>query len=233
MAAESPLSPLDRAARAIVRAGEAAAVPFVPVAALAAVAVFLPVGQDAQDMVNFLIPWMEEVRRGGLGGLSGEFSNYSPPYIYLLYLVSWRVPIIGTVPAIKLIGLPFVFLASAAIYGIVSDSTGSRVRAAAAAALWLLPTLMVNAFYWGQADIIYAAFLLWFVRWSIADRPGAAALAFGIALSFKLQAMFVSPLLLYLLLHRRLRPYHLALIPAAWTALMIPPSLQGGRGPSA
>jgi Gpi18-like mannosyltransferase len=198
-----------------------------PLAALAPIAAFLTLPLT-RDMTHFLLPWMEHVLSGGLGSLSGEFSNYSPPYIYLMYLASWLVPLIGEVAAIKLISLPFVLLLSLGLYDLVLGASGDRTKAlAAACTAWLLPTLLANAFVWGQADTIYTAFLIWFVAFAARGRPAAAAVAFGFAVAFKAQAMLVAPVLLYLLLSRTMALRHLALIPATYAALMVPAVLAG------
>jgi Gpi18-like mannosyltransferase len=199
-----------------------------PLTSLVAMAAFFQTSANGSDMTRFLIPWMDAVRAGGLSSLSGEFSNYTPPYVYLMYLASWLVPLVGTVAVIKLICLPFVLIMSVGIHGIVLAASGSRTRAlAAACAVWVLPTLFVNAFYWGQADVIYGSALIWFVLLAMKEKPAWAAAAFGIALALKFQAMFLSPVLLYLLLAGRMRPWHLLLIPAAYAAMMIPAVLAG------
>ena len=58
----------------------------------------------------------------------------------------------------------------------------------------------MNAFAWGQSDCIFTSFLALFVLCAIRRAPVAAASMFGVALAFKLQATFLLPLLLYLIL---------------------------------
>ena len=198
-----------------------------PLISLAGMVAVLPAVPEGPDMAHFAL-WMDSVRAGGVSSLSGEFAIYSPTYIYLLYLFSWLVPVVGTGPAIKLISLPFLLLLSVALHGIVLAATASRTKALAAAALiWVLPTLFINAFYWGQADVIYVSVLAWCTLFAMKDRPALAAAAFGIALSLKLQAMFLSPMILYLVLARRMRLRHLLLVPAAYAAMMVPAMLAG------
>src|SRR3982751_2591048 len=103
-----------------------------PAASLAVAAALLTTVVSS-DMKTYLIPWMTAVRSGGLASLSAEFSNYSPPFVYLLYLAGPLVPLTGAVAAIKLISLPFVILASAAMYDIVLQACGNKARAFAAA----------------------------------------------------------------------------------------------------
>ncbi len=200
----------------------------VPLASLAIITPFLPVGASTWDLSQYLIPWMKAVLEGGLTSISGEFSNYTPPYIYLMYLTSWLVPAIGIVAAIKIICLPFIAITSAAIYKITVEATGDRKSAMTAACLfWALPTVFANAFGWGQADIIYTCFAVLFVLSAMRGKSALAAVMFGVAVSFKLQAMFVSPLLFYLFLVGRMRIRHLILVPITYAVLMIPAVLAG------
>jgi hypothetical protein len=60
----------------------------------------------------------------GAASLSGEFSNYTPPYIFLMYLVSSLVRLLGIVPAIKLINVPFVVAAAMRVPFGCSSNTG-------------------------------------------------------------------------------------------------------------
>ena len=201
---------------------------FLLITGFGAAAALLPVATASPDMVNALIPWMSAVREGGLGSISGEFSIYTPPYIYLLYLANWLVPLVGDVAAIKLINVPFVALLAAASYDLVKQATGDiRGAAVAGAVVCVAPTVLVNAFAWGQADVVYTAFVLLCVANSRRRACALSAVFFGIALSFKLQSVFISPLLLYLVLSRQMKVRHLALAPLAYLAMMAPAWLAG------
>ncbi len=204
-----------------------------PLAGIAAAVALLPIrnftaGVATGDLANYFIPWMDAVQAGGLASLSGEFADYTPPYIYLMYFASWLVPLVGQVAAIKLINLPFIALLSLTIHQIVLRSSGSYSRAATAGAVvWVAPTPLVNAFAWGQADSIYTSFLALFVLFAIMRAPVAAASMFGVAVAFKLQAMFLSPVLLYLILARQIRIRQLILIPMVYLLMMVPAAIAG------
>ena len=57
-----------------------------PITGLAAAVALLPIGSSTGDMVTYFLPWMDAVQDGGLTSLSSEFADYTPPYIYLMYL---------------------------------------------------------------------------------------------------------------------------------------------------
>ena len=209
-------------------APERLSVILLPIAGVAAGFALLPLGAANFDMAKFFIPWMAVVRERGLASLSGEFGGYTPPHIYLMYFSSWLVPLIGTVAAIKLINLPFIAILSVATYHIVLLASESRQRAAAAAALsCIAPIPLVNAFAWGQFDCVYGAFLALFLLFAIKRAPIAAASMFGIALSFKPQPIFLLPLLLYLILARQMKFWHLVFLPLMYLLMMVPAAIAG------
>jgi Gpi18-like mannosyltransferase len=200
--------------------------------ALAAVAVLralLPVeGPPDSDFAYFLYPWMNVIRHEGLASIAGGFSEYTPPYIYLLNVAAVIEPVVGTMAAIKLTNLPFVISCAWGVGALVNEVSGDRDLGKIAAAVTLVcPSLLINAFAHGQCDAIFTSFLIWFVYFAMRDRPVLACLMFGLAFSFKLQAIFVAPLLLALLLWRRIKLWHLLIIPATYVAMMIPAALAG------
>jgi len=200
--------------------------------ALASVAIaraLLPIeGPPDSDFALFLRPWMNAIHHQGLASIAGGFSEYTPPYIYLLNLAALIEPAVGTVAAVKFINLPFVISCAWGIGAIVRYLTSSHERGIAAAAVTLAcPSLLVNAFAFGQCDAIFAGFLIWFVYFAVRERPLLAALMFGLAFAFKAQALFAAPLVGVLLLWRRMAWWHVLLIPATYLAMMVPAALAG------
>jgi Gpi18-like mannosyltransferase len=70
----------------------------------------------------------------------------------------------------------------------------------AALAVLFTPTVILNSSFWGQADAIHTTFLLACLYFLVTRREIPAFIAFGVAVAFKLQAIFLAPLLLILLL---------------------------------
>jgi Gpi18-like mannosyltransferase len=75
--------------------------------------------------------------------------------------------------------------------------------------------------------VVYTAFVLLCVANAGRRAWALSAVFFGVALSFKLQAVFISPLLLYLVLSRQMKVRHLALAPLTYLAMMTPAWLAG------
>ena len=186
------------------------------------------VGIDNQDLTYHLIRWFREVQDRSLLAISGEFSDYTPPYIYLLWLASFGSGLLSDLTLIKLISLSFTIMASGMVYLILLQFCKSRSTAVAAAFLFLcIPTVVLNGIYWGQCDVIYTFFLLVFFWFSLRRMPSAAACAFGLAFAFKAQSVFLTPYLLYLILNKEFPPSRLLLIPIVYVVMMVPAAFMG------
>ena len=148
------------------------------------------------DMQDFLLPWFDYiVTHGRFAALSDAFYNYTPFYIYLMTAASYLDGFVDRVILIKSISFLFDIIAALVVYKIGIATTGDRRRSAFFALLFLnLPTVILNGAFWGQCDIIFMTFLLSFAYCLIRRRPILAMLMYGIALSIKVQAIFLAPL---------------------------------------
>jgi Gpi18-like mannosyltransferase len=87
----------------------------------------------------------------------------------------------------------------------------------------------LNGAVWGQCDIVFTTFLLLCICATIAGMGALATLLFGFALAFKLQAVFLIPFIIAMLLQRRIRWWHLLLVPVGWLVALLPPLLNGAQ----
>lgn len=180
------------------------------------------------DYTFFLSQWYDFIQtHGGFSALKYNFSNYNPPYLYLLALTTY-LPIPKLV-AIKTLSVVFDGLLALFTYLILSLKF-RRSYAAIIGALVVLfaPTIMINSAAWGQSDAIYTAFCLGSLYFLLKERPAWACAFFGLAISFKLQAIFFLPILLIVLVRRKLAMKYLLLIPAVFL-LMLAPAFIAGR----
>lgn len=188
----------------------------------------LPVASS--DMNQFLLPWYHEIREnGGLWGIPNHSANYSDAYLYLLYFAT-RLPL-QPITAIKLFSLIadyLLALGAAAITWQLQGQNPKRLQWAAVtlAVVALLPTVVLNSAYWGQCDSIYAAFGVWALVCVLRQRWVGTFVLFGLALCFKLQAIFLLPFFLILYVARRkfsivlfLLPPGVFLLSNAWSAI--------------
>ena len=180
------------------------------------------------DIKDFLLDWYHQLAVGGFTELRAPFSNYTPPYLYLLFLMTRTAGLIPEIPAIKLLSIFFDFMNSFLIYKIlkIKYPQGS-VALIGAALFFLLPTVFLNSAYWGQADAIYTCFLLAFLFFLMKDKPFIAMIFLGIAFSFKAQAVFLSPLVLLSIIRKRIPWFYLAIVPVIYVLMMIPAAWTG------
>lgn len=184
----------------------------------------------SDDYDIFLSNWIYEYSQMGLKEGLGTYigSDYSPPYLYLMQLIS-RMKDYPPQYLVKAITMAFEVLLCTALMKL----TSLRVKGEGAQLLTyhiasLLPTVVFNGAYWGQCDAIYAAFSLMAVYMGLTRRSARSMIFFGVALSFKLQTVFFLPVLLPLWLRKDIKLRHLVLMSAAYMAMMIP-ALWGGK----
>jgi Gpi18-like mannosyltransferase len=180
-------------------------------------------GVENGDLQIYLQPWFARILTSGFHALAGEYADYTPPLLYLFYLSSFLHDSFSNVELIKLPSIGFNLISAVFVYLIVRQlGRGVSWALCAGSGFLLLPTVVLNSAYWGQSDVIYCSFLLAFTLASMERRPVLAVLCFGLAFTFKLQAIFVGPFLLYLVLHKEISWRHLLLIPAVYMGAMVP-----------
>ncbi|HZW05200.1 MAG TPA: glycosyltransferase 87 family protein, partial [Anaerolineaceae bacterium] len=179
------------------------------------------------DMLNAVIPWYTYLAENGrVAAWGDEFYHYTPGYIYLLTAATY-LPL-PALAAIKVLSISFDLLGACFAYLIVARRTQTGPLPVLAGLLVLLaPTVWVNSAYWGQADMIYTALLLGTVYYALARRPLPAMLAFGLALAIKLQAMFLAPWVLLLVLRGRIPWKTVFVVPLVFFASLLPAAALG------
>jgi Gpi18-like mannosyltransferase len=184
-----------------------------------------------QDYTAFLAPWSRYIAEHGFAAFGDDFANYNVPYLYLLGVLTWLDPYVpgGMLSLIKLSSVAFDVMAAyyaARIVGLRFD--GPRVPLLAGTVVLLLPTVVLNGSWWGQCDTVYTAFAVAGLYHVLRDRQWVAAALFGVAISIKLQAIFVFPALFVLLLAGRIIKFrHLLVIPGVYLGFAIPAWLAG------
>lgn len=158
--------------------------------------------------------------------MGDNFSNYTPPYLYLVWLAT-KLPL-EKLYAVKIIVMPFDFLMAFFTLLIVRLKYPNRtIQMLAFFAALLAPTVVFNSALWGQSDAIYTSFLFASVYFILRKRPIVAFICFSIALSFKTQAIFLSPLFLVLYLKNRIAAWTVLLLPATYFVMVVPAWVAG------
>lgn len=181
---------------------------------------------ESGDYHQFLQGWFTELRdNGGLAAVGRSVGDYTPTYLYLLAILSY-LPAPGLY-LIKLLSFAGDIVLAFYARRIVQLRYEEFWGEIAYAAVILLPSVILNSAAWGQCDSIYASALLACVYYMLEDRPYAAAAAFAVSFAFKLQAVFLAPFVLLLVVRRKIPWRALLLVPAVYVAAMLPAALLG------
>lgn len=184
----------------------------------------------SDDYDIFLSNWIYSYSQMGWKQGLGTYiqSDYTPPYLYLLLLIS-RVQDYPPQYLVKAISMAFEVLMA---YGVMKIAAlkvkGDGARLLVFHIASLLPTVVFNGAYWGQCDVIYTSLCLMALYMGLKGRSARSMVFFGLALSFKLQTVFFMPVMLPLWLTKRIKLRHLLLIPVTYMVMMIP-ALWGGK----
>jgi Gpi18-like mannosyltransferase len=146
---------------------------------------------ETSDYTVFVSQWYDFIQsHGGFAALKYNFSNYNVPYLYLLALTTY-LPISKLI-AIKTLSVVFDGVLGLFTYLILSlRYKHSYAAIAGALVVVFAPTIFINSAAWGQCDAIYTAFCLGSLYFLLKERPAWACVFFALALSFKLQAIFL------------------------------------------
>ncbi len=180
------------------------------------------------DYFGALRSWYNAIRTGGYSAFATNFSNYNPPYLYVLYLIVRFLPGIPGVVAVKLPALTADFVCAGFVYLIVRlKFLKGRAPVWAAMAMLFAPSVVLNSAFWGQADSLYTAGILACTYFLMSRRNALAILAFAVALALKLQAIFLAPFLFVLLVRRVYSWKYLVFVPAILVLALLPAWLAG------
>jgi Gpi18-like mannosyltransferase len=179
------------------------------------------------DYTNYLHPWYDFIRtHDGFAALKYNFANYNVVYLYLLALATYtRIP---PLIAIKTLSVLFDPVLAVFAYLILRlKYKRSSMPMIGALVVLFTPTVFLNSAAWGQCDAIYTAFCLGSLYFLLSKHPTWACIFFGLAFSFKLQAIFFLPVILVFLLKGKLSIKYLILIPVIYLVLLVPAFFAG------
>ncbi|BAY91773.1 MULTISPECIES: membrane protein [unclassified Tolypothrix] len=185
---------------------------------------WLCIPNKSVDYKYFLAPWYDFIAsHGGFSALKYGFADYTPPYLYWILIAATLLSGLPKILGIKLFAMSMDFVCAFFTYKIVKLKYPSgRMAIFAFLAVILSPTVIYNSSLWGQCDVIYTTGLVACVYFLSIYKQIPALISFGVAVSFKLQAMFLAPLLLIMVLKKRISWYLLPIVPLVYIVLMLP-----------
>lgn len=184
---------------------------------------------ETPDYTDFLSKWVQYFRdNGGFAALKDSIGNYNIPYLYFLALFSY-IPV-NDLYLIKILSCCFDFLLARSCSRI-AEHCGGRGDIAFFAVLFL-PTVVINGALWAQCDSIYTALALTGLALALNPKPKKYApvvsmTMFALSFGFKLQAVFILPVCVILLIAGRYRLWHFLVFPLTYVITILPAVILG------
>lgn len=155
----------------------------------------------AVDM-NCFSAWADSAYSGGLYSFytGGMFSDYPPGYIYILYIIGFLKNIFsfssaGEIVLLKTPAIVCDILCAVIIYKLANRNKCGGI----CAALFLFnPSIILNSAIWGQVDSVFTLFVLLTLYLAYDNKLCPAFFAFAAAVFIKPQALFYTPVLIFM-----------------------------------
>ena len=181
---------------------------------------------ESGDYKRFLFKWYNELEASGLTSIVNGLGNYNPPYLILLYLLTFLPG--SAIVKIKLLSVVFDILMGLIGYLIVKKLTNSKYAYLCWVIILFLPTVILNSSVWAQCDSIYTTFVLLSLYLLIKEKYKLSFLTLGIAFSFKLQFIFILPLyIIVYFVNKKFSILNFLLIPLGNIFMCMPVLLMG------
>jgi Gpi18-like mannosyltransferase len=180
------------------------------------------------DYTIYTRHWYSFIEANGFSAFGQDFSNYNPPYLYLLYIIIRFFPDLPSLTVTKLPSMIADFACAGLTYKVVSIKyPKSPIPMFAMFAILFAPTVVLNSAFWGQADALYTTALVACIYFLLIRKTALAMFFFGVSISFKAQAIFLMPLLFALLLKREIPWKYLVIVPLTMLLSLIPAWIAG------
>ena len=177
------------------------------------------------DYDSFLVHWVQYYREKGPAALAENVGDYNLLYQYALLVIS-QIPL-HDLYLIKLLTVCFDYALTLAMTEAAGSMAGEKMRLPILLIVPLLPTVLLNGSCWGQCDPVYAFAVILSLHWLWTERPIRSAAVLALAFAFKLQTIFVFPVVLFALLWGKYKPKHALAFFAAYLLTLLPALLMG------
>lgn len=183
----------------------------------------------SSDMSCFLLPWYNTIKTSGI---KSQVGDYNLLYQFIIFIMA-KIPL-DPVYLYKLLSIIFDYIlaaGSALVIWHLSDRKALWPAIITYCAVLLSPIVILNSAAWGQCDSIYCCFIILTITALLKEKYPLAMVFCGLAFSFKLQAIFILPVLLFIYYTgRKFSILNFLIIPLTMVASGIP-SMFCGRNP--
>lgn len=174
------------------------------------------------DSRDFLLPWYDRILKNGM---SQQVGNYNLVYQLLIFLMT-KIPL-KPLYAYKALSVLFDYALAASV-GVLTcslaEKSGKWKGILAYGLVLLSPIVTLNSGAWAQCDSIYTCFAVLALLALIRKRELLAVVLMGVSFSFKLQAVFLLPLYLFVFFYRRNKTalFKIVVIPVVMVLMGLP-----------
>lgn len=183
------------------------------------------IDRNTGDFEYYLNDWLRVLAGQSFSAsMRMRVGEYHVLYQYILFLLT-RLPLpwLYTVKAVSFIGDACLLGAAFRL----ADTNGDRARGNRALLVLLLPAIVLNGGMFAQCDSLYTVSLLWGLAFILEGKPARGMACMGLAVCFKLQAVFLFPLLPLLWLAGKIRLRDLIPFLAAVLIVQLPAVIMG------
>ncbi|MDE3015349.1 MAG: hypothetical protein KGI29_00290 [Pseudomonadota bacterium] len=182
----------------------------------------------SNDYRAFIDRWLFVIRYYPGIHYAASGSNYTPFYIYMMGVFDRLFPTLAMLHAVKWLSFLGDVFAGFWLWRIIAlCNHHPLLPPAAVTLLWLAPSVVLNSTAMAQCDSWWVGMLLAAMYYVGKQRPSMALFWGGMAFAFKLQAVFLAPLLLILVLEGIVPWKKLWILPAAYLLICLPAWMEG------
>ena len=204
------------------------------VTALSLTARYLTALYPTADVTAFVFVWMKNIQKVGFTNFWTVQSDYFPLYMFVINLLCLlptgeQITVNGStffanwMYYLKTIFFIAEILSAVGIYLIVKYITKDKTKAVIGYCAYLiLPVQFLNSAVWGNCDSLYFCAFIYIIYFILTHKDIAAYFTLGIAFSIKLQSVFIFPLIVFLILNRRLKLWPSIFFFVGWMLSYVP-----------
>lgn len=177
---------------------------------------------QSHDYYTFLKPWVQYYKENnGFYAIKNKLGDYNVTYLYYLAAISYID--IDELYLIKYLSIVFDFVLAFYCMKLVKVFFDNKTKELITFFVILfLPTVWLNGAYWGQCDSIYATFAIIGLYYGVKSRPIMCVSFMAISFAFKLQAVFIIPILIVLFIIGNLKTLHFIVFPIVYFLTILP-----------
>ncbi|MCI2068695.1 MAG: hypothetical protein LKJ88_03880 [Bacilli bacterium] len=186
------------------------------------------------DVAGIVFSWMKNIQKVGFTKFWTVDNDYLPFYMFMIDLLC----LLPNGQEITLNGFTFYqnwmyylktiffitdILSAFGFYLIVKRLTQDKTKAVLAYCLFLaLPVELTNSAVWGNCDSFYFCAFVYIIYFTLKKKDGLVYYLLGVAFALKMQAVFIFPFIVYLILNRKLKLWPIVFFFVGWLASYLP-----------